>query len=295
MKIGIALLTLGGPRMTEEIPIFIKNFTGVELPEKALAQIIERYKLIGGFSPLPTISEKQAEALQKLLPENYICKASFRYSTPSFEDTITNFIDIGVKKIIFFLLSPFYTSVTTGNYINKAKQFIEDNRFNVDYTFIHSWYKNETFINCWVNRIKQNSSDNNEYFYLFSAHSLPEKFSEEPYKTQIYELCEEIAKRLDIRNWELGWQSIPTNAKERWIAPQVEEIMNNIKNKGFKAVLQIPIGFTADHIETLYDIDIIHKAHAQKIGLFFKRVPSLNDAPDFINAIKDILKERGEI
>ncbi len=294
MKIGIALLTLGGPRKTEEIPSFIKNFTGVELPERVLAQVIERYKLIGGFSPLPTITEKQAEALQKLLPENYICKASFRYCNPTFEDTIINFINLEVKKIIFFLLSPFYTSVTTGNYINKVTQIIENNRFNVDYTFIHSWYKNEAFINCWTNRIRQESLDN-EYFYLFSAHSLPEKFSHEPYKTQINELCEEIAKRLTIKNWDLGWQSIPANVKERWIGPEVEVVMNNIKNKGFKAVLQIPIGFTADHIETLYDIDIIHKSHAQKIGLFFKRVPSLNDDPAFINAIKDILFERGEI
>lgn len=289
MKIGVILLTLGGPRSLDEIPTFIKNFTGTDLPERALKQIIERYKLIGGYSPLPEITEKQAKALQKLLPEGFLCKVAFRYSNPNIEETIKYFVNEKFEKIIFFLLSPFYTSVTTGNYINRAEKFIKEKNFSIKYSFIHSWYKNEKFINCWVNKIKKEYLG--EEFFLFSAHSLPERLSNEPYKTQIEYCCEKISNIMNIKNWALGWQSIPSNTKEPWIGPEVENVMKKAKELGFNSVLQIPIGFTADHIETLYDIDIIHKNFANQIGLNFHRVSSLNDNPEFISALYEILKE----
>ncbi|MCX7770259.1 MAG: ferrochelatase [Proteobacteria bacterium] len=292
MKTGIALISLGGPKSLEEVPDFIKNLTGVDLPERVILGIKERYKLIGGGSPLPEITEKQAKSLEKLLPPDFTCLPAFRYTKPDIGEVIDFFVNNGYEQIFFFILSPFFTSVTTGNYLNFAENFIKTRNIQISYSFIYSWYKNESFINCWVKKIKDESKEDLDYFYLFSAHSLPERLSKEPYKEQIEEFCKIISERLGLKNWALGWQSIPSNAKEPWIGPEVEKVMEDIKSKGFNSILQIPIGFTADHIETLYDIDIIHANYAKSLGLSYKRVSSLNDYPLFIKALFDILLER---
>lgn len=291
MKIGIALVTLGGPKNLEEVPDFLKKLTGVDLPEKVINSIKEKYKLIGGYSPLPEITEKQAKSLETLLSLDFKCLPAFRYTRPSIEDAIKYFVENKFEKILFFILSPYFTSVTTGNYIKYTEDYITKNNINLPYLFIHSWYKNKTFINCWVEKIKREVKDWNNFF-LFSAHSIPERLAFEPYKSQILECCEIISNSLNIKNWALGWQSIPSNARELWIGPEVEKVMEEIRAKGFTTIVQIPIGFTADHIETLYDIDIIHSNYAKSLGLIYQRISSLNDDPLFIKSLYDILMER---
>jgi ferrochelatase len=288
MKTVVILVTLGGPRSTEEIPEFIKHFIGRELPPPAMKAIIERYRLIGGFSPLARITEEQAKALGEALGEGYLCVPAFRHARPFIEDVLESVAASGPARILVLLLSPFYTSVTAGNYIAVAKKYIEKNSLSVPVDFIHSWYQEPLFIESWVEQIRRDSFDE-QAFYLFSAHSLPMKFASEPYRGQIEETVALVASRAGIQNHALGWQSIPNNVQEPWITPTVEEKIEAIAAAGFKGIIQVPIGFTADHIETLYDIDIIHRQCAVGKGLSFRRIPSLNAGAPFINALKEVV------
>jgi len=288
MKTGVILVTLGGPRSLEEIPEFIKHFIGRELPPPAMKALIERYRLIGGFSPLARITEEQAKALGEALGEDYHCVPAFRHARPFIEEVLESMVASGPARILVLLLSPFYTSVTTGNYIDVAKSLIEKRSLSVPVDFIHSWYNEPLFIESWVDAIHSDSFDERA-FYLFSAHSLPMKFSGEPYRQQIEETVALVASRAGIRNHALGWQSIPGNAAEPWITPTVEEKIDAIAAAGFKGVIQVPIGFTADHIETLFDIDITHRQYALGKGLSFRRIPSLNAGAPFIKALKGVV------
>ena len=288
MKTAVILVTLGGPRSPEEIPEFIKHFIGRELPPPAMKAIIERYRLIGGFSPLARITEEQAAALGEALGEDYLCVPAFRHSRPFIEDVLESTAELGMARIIVLLLSPYYTSVTTGNYIDVAKKHIEKRSLPVPVDFIHSWYQEPLFIESWVEQVRRDSFDE-QAFYLFSAHSLPMKFSAEPYRRQIEETVALVASRAGIQNHALGWQSIPSNVQEPWITPTVEEKIEASAAAGFKGIIQVPIGFTADHIETLYDIDIIHRQCAVEKGLFFRRIASLNAGAPFINALKKVV------
>ena len=288
MKTGVILVTLGGPRSPEEIPEFIKHFIGRELPPPAMKAVIERYRLIGGFSPLARITEEQAKALGEALGKGYLCVPAFRHSRPFIEDVLESTAASGPARILVLLLSPFYTSVTTGNYIDVAKSHIEKRSLSVPVDFIHSWYKEPLFIESWVEAIRSDSFDE-QAFYLFSAHSLPMKFSGEPYRRQIEETVALVASRAGIRNHALGWQSIPNHAAEPWITPTVEEKIDAIASACFKGVIHVPIGFTADHIETLYDIDITHRQYALERGLSFRRIPSLNAGEPFIKALKEVV------
>lgn len=288
MKTGVILATLGGPRRPEEIPEFIKHFIGRELPAPAMKAIVERYRIIGGFSPLAQITEDQAKRLNEALGDDYLCLPAFRYCRPSIEDAIENMRAAGVARILFLILSPFYTSVTTGNYINQAKAYIEKTSLSLPISFLHSWYKEPLFIGSWVEKIRSESFDE-QACYLYSAHSLPMKFSHEPYRQQIEETVALIAAHAGVRNHALGWQSIPNNVPEPWITPTVEEKIDEIASRGFRNLIQVPIGFTADHIETLYDIDITHRRYALEKGLSFRRISSLNADASFIKALKEIV------
>ncbi len=287
-KTAVILTTLGGPRSSGEIPDFIKRFVGKELPPPVMRAIIDRYKLIGGYSPLCEITDKQAELLGKSLESSYLCIPAFRYVSPFIEESIDMAINSGAERIIFLILSPFYASVTTGNYIDTAIRYLSQLKLSLKTDFIHSWYNNEKFVNCWSEKIKEEVQDWDSFF-IFSAHSLPERFIHEPYKKQIEELTERVANLLNLKNYALGWQSIPSQVKEPWIEPTVETIMDRAKAQGFSGIIQVPIGFTADHIETLYDIDICHREYAKKISLNFNRVSSLNTDERFIYALVDII------
>jgi ferrochelatase len=302
MTTGIIMVTLGGPRSLTEIPEFIRRFIGRDLPAPAMKAVIERYELIGGFSPLTSITAEQAQKLNAMLGNDYLCLPAFRYSPPFIEEAIDSMTAAGAARILFLLLSPFYASVTTGNYINTAQAYIEKNSLQIPVSFIHSWHREPLFIASWVDKIKNESFDSGPLSgsaaacYLFSAHSLPTKYASEPYQQQIEATVATVVAQAGITNHALGWQSIPNNAldplsgsPEPWITPTVEEQIDAIAKAGFTSIIQIPIGFTADHIETLYDIDITHRQYAQARGLAFRRLSSLNAGDTFIKALKGIV------
>ncbi|MHB8090377.1 MAG: ferrochelatase [Syntrophales bacterium] len=288
MKTAVILVTLGGPRCPEEIPEFIKNFIGRELPPPAMKAVSERYRLIGGFSPLARITEEQAKALEEALGKGYFCLPAFRHSRPFIEEALESSAANEATRILVLLLSPFYTSVTTGNYIDVAKGHIEKISLSIPVGFIHSWYKEPLFIESWVKQIRSDSFDDRA-FYLFSAHSLPLKYADEPYRRQIEETVALVSSGAGISNHALGWQSIPERQPESWITPTVEEKIDFIAAAGFKEIIQVPIGFTADHIETFFDIDITHRQYALAKGLSFRRIASLNAGALFIQALKEVV------
>jgi len=288
MTTGILLVTLGGPRAPDEIPGFIRNFIGRELPPPAMKAVVERYEKIGGFSPLVRITGEQAQALGEALGPEYVCAPAFRYAPPFIEDALDQMAEARPMRILMLLLSPFYAGITTGNYMERAKEHLKKKSLSVPVSFIHSWFGEPLFIESWVEKMKEDAL-HGEAFTLFSAHSLPNRYSNEPYRRQIEETVGMIVARSGIKDYALGWQSIPNNIREPWITPTVEERIDEIAAAGFGSVVQVPVGFTADHIETLYDIDILHRKYAQEKGLSFRRLSSLNAGDTFIKALKEVV------
>jgi ferrochelatase len=125
---------------------------------------------------------------------------------------------------------------------------------------------------------------------LFSAHSLPQKFIDDgdPYVNQIMGTIQEITKIVPVK-WHLSYQS--KSGPVKWLEPSTDEKIKNLAAKGIKNVLVVPISFVSDHIETLYEIDILYKDLSEKLGITLKRIDSLNTHPVFIGALKDVVKK----
>ncbi len=288
-KTVVLLVNFGGPCSIEDVPRFMRNLMGCEPHPSMAQQVADRYSQIGGCSPLPAITEEQAALLAAATEHQFVIRAAFRYSSPSIEERINECYDEQVERIIFFMMSPFYTSRTVGSYIATAQKYFGWLPYHPEILFIHSWYKEPLFVKCWVEKIRREAYYPDEAFYLFSAHSLPKALLDEPYKAQIEETMVMIAGELRLSLYGLGWQSVPRGVTEPWIEPTVEAVLDEVARKKIRTVVQVPIGFTADHLETLYDIDIVHKKYAETRGLTQHRVSSLNTDPLFIETLKHVL------
>ncbi|MCG6536171.1 MAG: ferrochelatase [Syntrophales bacterium LBB04] len=296
-KTAVLLVNFGGPRSLEEVPQFMRSLTGRQLPpalqQQLEQQAIDRYRLIGGCSPLPAMAEEHARLLTAAIGGQLIIKPAFRYSHPSIEETIDECHHDRTERILFLIMTPFYTSRTVGNYIATAEGHLHSLSYHPEVIFIHSWYKEPLFIECWEKKIRHEAF-RPDAFYLFSAHSLPQGLADEPYKGQIEETTETLVRRLQLSHHGLGWQSVPAHVTEPWIGPTVEAVIDEAAAKGFRTVVQVPIGFVTDHMETLYDIDIVHKKYAEAKGLIHRRISSLNTDPLFIEALKRILSRSSQ-
>ena len=290
---AIILIALGGPRSLDEVGPFMTAFMGRPAPPPVVSAVTDRYRLIGGKSPLPEIVKAQAEALEKELGPEYRVYEGFRYSSPSIGVAFEKAVHEGADRVIGISMSPYETIVTTGVYRSVFDQLGEG---TIVKKFIASWHDNPHFIAAWNERVfdglkRFRPGEQKHVVVIFTSHSIPVRHiaAGDPYRRQIEETIGLVVDRLDLKLWRTAWQSKGARATEPWLEPEVETVLDKIAQEGYRAVLEVPIGFTCDHMETLYDIEIVHRAHAGKYGFDFERAESLNTSRLFIKALKDIV------
>jgi len=294
-KTAVILIALGGPRSLDEVGPFMAAFMGRPAPPNVVSAVVERYKLIGGKSPLPELVKAQAIALEKELGNGFRVYEGFRHSTPTVAESFDQAMSDGARRVVALSLSPFSTAVTTGAYKSACEGLGSG---ETRPRFIASWHDNPVFIQAWQEHVFHGlkrfwTGKQRHVVVVFTSHSIPVRYiaAGDPYQRQVEETVRLVVDKLGIRNWRIAWQSKGARAAEPWIEPEVEPTLDKVAQEGFKEVLEVPIGFTCDHLETLYDIDIVHRAHAKKLGLNFERAESLNTSPIFIKALADVVKK----
>ena len=290
---AVILIALGGPRSLDEVGPFMNAFMGRPAPLPVVTAVIERYKLIGGRSPLPELVASQAAALHKELGAGFSAREGFRYSHPTIAESFEAAVLGGADRVIGLSMSPFSTEVTTGAYQNAFEPL---GSLSLRKTFVPSWHDNPLFIDAWCEKVSaglQTLSRAGKSAVIFTSHSIPKRYiaDGDPYQHQIEETVQLVVEKLRLKDWRIAWQSKGARATEPWIEPEVELTLDRLKAEGFAAVLEVPVGFTCDHMETLYDIDIVHRKHAEELGLKFERAGSLNTSPLFIKALADVVKK----
>jgi ferrochelatase len=292
-KTAVILIALGGPRTLEEVGPFMAAFIGRPAPPPVVAAVVERYKLIGNRSPLPEWVREQAAALERELGDGFRVYEGFRHSEPLVADSFNQAMLNGAQRVIALSMSPYATEVTTGSYRRSCEILGSGSARPF---FIASWHDEPLFIQAWQERVSQGlerflAVDRKEVAVIFTSHSIPVRYIDagDPYRHQVEETVKLVAEGLGISSAYVAWQSKGARATEPWIEPEVEPTLERIAQEGFRSVLEVPIGFTCDHLETLYDIDIVHRKYAGKLGLTFERAESLNTSPLFIKALASVI------
>jgi protoporphyrin/coproporphyrin ferrochelatase len=301
--IGILLMAYGTPASLDQVEEYYTHIRRGRKPApEQLEDLINRYKAIGGVSPLNAITRSQAKSLEEQLNKETDGSVQFRvylgmkHCTPFIHDAVEAIVNDGVQRVIGLVLAPHYSSMSIGTYIKAAEEAVA-RLGGPTFTYIRNWHMNPMFLDAVASRVRKAidqfaQEQRNDVNVIFSAHSLPERILSigDPYADQIKESGDAVAKRLSLPHWTYAWQSAG-RTPDPWLGPDILEVLRAQREKGFTAIVSCPIGFVSDHLEVLYDIDIECQALCKELGIRLVRTESLNASPDFIAALVSVIRD----
>ncbi|MBN2250839.1 MAG: ferrochelatase, partial [Candidatus Altiarchaeota archaeon] len=191
---------------------------------------------------------------------------------------------------------PFRSRASTGAYVEEVNQVRKNIGEKIEISFVEGWHLHPLFIESVKEKIEEGlrqftPEERKRVHLIFSAHSLPKSIVEkDPYAKEIEITIRKVLENLEAFPWHMAYQSKGAGPEE-WVGPDVESVLEKLSERKIREVLIVPIGFVADHIEILYDIDILYQEKAKLLGMQLKRTPSLNFSRRFIEALAAIVEE----
>jgi ferrochelatase len=292
-RVTVLLAGFGGPETLDQVPAFVESVLGRVPPEHVIPAVVDRYRAIGGGSPLPATTRRQAVLVAEELARRGLTAkvhVGMLHASPTIEEMAAQISADGDQDLVVISLAPYRCEVSTDAY-ELAVEKAFDGRgprlvFGPDWNLAPGYL--DGLADMLARAMDRAPADTP---VIFAAHSLPQRMIDQgdPYAAQLQATAGEVASRLGLVDFHLAYQSVSAAAREPWLGPSVEEVMQRLATDGATTVLVDPIGFIADHVETLYDNDVEHKAQAEALGLVFHRCLCLNDHPMLIGALADLV------
>ena len=298
MRTGVVLMTYGSPRDLDDVGAYMTRVRGGREPgPELLAEFRRRYEVIG-MSPLIDITRAEAAGLEGLLGGDYVVGAGMRFPEPSVAAAVAELRTRGARRILGVILSPQYSPILMGGYVKALEEAAD----GLPTRCVEAWHLNPAFIDVLASRIRAAlarfpDDTRDRVPVLLTAHSLPKRVvdREPDYVEQLRDTANAIAAAagLDPQRWFFVYQSAG-HTPEEWLKPDMLDVLPELARAGHHDVVVAPVQFLADHLETLYDVDIAGREQALEAGFeTFVRVDAPNAAPDFIAALGDVV--RGEV
>lgn len=281
---GVLLLAHGTIRDVSELPDFLKTIRrGRPAPESLVAEMRHRYEAIGG-SPLLRYTQEQADGLEARL--KMPVEVAMRLWSPRVEEVLPRLLSRGVERVCLLPLAPFSVDV----YVEAAKAAAGSvaGVASIQWVPVGAWGTDPSFVAAHVELIQRFA--NPDAPLVLTAHSLPTRVIAmgDRYAVEVEACVEAIARGLG-RSVQLAYQSQGADGGD-WLGPDLGAVLQKLASEGETAVTVAPVGFLADHVETLYDLDVEVRAQCGHLGLALTRVPALNTEPRFLDALATIAK-----
>ena len=305
MEHAVLLMAYGGPSALADVEDYLRDVMGGRKPTPAMVEEVSaRYARIGGRSPLLDITQAQAGALEHHLnavamADRYRVYVGMRHWQPYIRQAVAAIARDGLRHVVALCMTPQYSRLSVGAYFQHLQQAQADLGAELDVTLIESWHTHPLLIQAMAENLdiaRQGFAiEEREWVkVIFCGHSLPASIINEgdPYDAQLRETASLVAERLNLA--ADAWQFCYQGAGRRpgaWLGPELEDVIVRLANAGHRHILVAPVGFVADHVETLYDIDIECRALAAQHGAHLERMPSLNTSPTFIAALANIVQQ----
>jgi len=308
-KIAVFLMAHGAPESLDDVAPYLQHIMKGRPPsQEILDQIIERYRLVGGKSPLLEITGQQASALQvhldqlKMPEKQFKVYLGMRHWHPFIHETVKQMLVDAPDQVIAISLAPQYSKLSIDVYNETLKQALAEAGSSIPVHFVKSWNDQPHLIKAFSSRIEQSlseyqASERTGLQIIFTAHSLPAHILEDgdPYPDEVATTVALIVERLKLgpegKRWQFAYQSRGFR-HGKWLEPEIDDVIDALANQGTSDLLVVPIGFVCDHVEILYDIDILYKGMAAASGIKLQRTASLNTIPFFINALAEVVQSQ---
>ena len=296
---AVLLMAYGTPSSEAEIGPYLADIRhGRASRPEIVEELKQRYSKIGGQSPLLEITNAQASALQEELNSNremVKVHVGMKHWHPYIREVVPQILRDNPNRIIALALAPHYSQISIGGYRQALDEALS-NSSSVRVDFVESWYDNLLFHQAVAEKARdalRKFPASAKVKVVFTAHSLPERILElnDPYPSQLQASSKAVADLVGLDEWSFAYQSAGMTG-EKWLGPDILEKLNSYS--AGENVLVVPIGFVADHLEILYDIDVEAREFANSRGLRLIRTESLNTSPTFIRALADVVKRRLE-
>jgi ferrochelatase len=290
---GVLVMAHGTPANAEEILPFYTRIRRGRPPEpEQLAELEGRYRAIGGVSPLAERTRAQVDAVRAELearaPGRYVVAFGAKHTAPLIEDAAAALASPGLERVVGLVLTPHASSMGSQEYLDRAAAALVGTRF----VAVGPWYAEPAFVALLAARVTAALGTlPGRRRVIFTAHSLPERIrqSGDTYPEQLAESARLVAEAAGLEEWLVAWQSAG-RTPDPWLGPDVRDEVRRLAADGTTdAVVVCPIGFVADHLEVLYDLDVEVATVASECGVGFARTASLNDDPAFVSVLADVI------
>lgn len=303
--VGVLVMAHGTPGTPEEIEAFYTRIRRGRPPSpEQLADLTRRYLAIGGTSPLAARTADQVAGLAAVLerrhPGRYLVAYGAKHTEPSIEAAAAELAGQGVPTVVGLVLAPHRASMGSEEYLARAATALAAHAEAPAFVPVRQWYDAPGFAELVAGRVGEAlaglSAVAGRRVVLFTAHSLPERVvaAGDPYPDQLTASAAAVARAagLDAAGvaWRTGWQSAG-RTPEPWLGPDLLEVLRSLPAEGFGAVVVCPIGFVADHLEVLYDVELEARGVAEGVGLVFARTSTLNDEPAFLELLAGVVEQ----
>ena len=292
---AIVVVSFGGPEGPDDVMPFLRNVTrGRNISDDRLAAVAEHYHLFGGVSPINQCNRDLIAALVEELAGRGVEVPVYwgnRNWSPMLADTVAQMRDDGISRARAFATSAFGSYSGCRQYaedIEQARAAVGPDAPVIDK--LPPFWDQVGFLSAMADNLAVARRSEPTAPVVFTAHSIPNSMaSTAPYVAQLTEACRRVAASSGAGEWSLVYQSRSGPPHVPWLEPDIGDELDRVAADGAEAVTVVPIGFVADHMEVVYDLDTEARQRADMLGLRFTRVPTVGTHPSFVKMIADLV------
>ncbi len=295
--IGLLVMAYGGPSTLDEVEPYLMDVRGYRptAPE-IVHEVRERYREIGGRSPILEQTQAQAFALESALNINgqeFKAFVGMRHWHPYIKDTLVAMQAQSIQRAVGLVMAPHYSRMSIEAYFKK----IGEAGSPIEIAPINNWHLLPGYLDALVSRVRAAlerfpADVRSQVPVIFSAHSLPERIltRNDPYPDQLRATVDAVMQCLGSQPHEFAVQSAAIST-EPWLGPDVSELIKRFAEHGQKNIISCPIGFVCEHVEVLYDIDVVYQKLAKSLGVRLERIEMVHTAPQMITGLAELIRK----
>lgn len=298
--IGLLVMAYGGPANLDEVEPYLLDVRGYRPTSAEIVhEVRERYREIGGRSPILERTEAQARAIETALNQTepgFKAFVGMRHWNPFIKDALAEMNAQGIERAVGLVMAPHYSRMSVEAYFKN----VATAESPVQIARIDDWHLMPEYLNALASHVRAAldrfpESVRADVPIIFTAHSLPERIREwdDPYPAQLGETVQAVMEILGPRPHVFAFQSAAIST-EPWLGPDASELINRFADEGQRNILICPIGFVCEHVEILYDVDIVYQTLAKTLGVRLERIEMLNTDPQMIAGLARLVRKAAE-
>ncbi|HKO16938.1 MAG TPA: ferrochelatase [Gemmatimonadaceae bacterium] len=292
---AVLLMAYGTPERPEQVGPYFTHIRGGRTPSpEAIAHLRARYERVGGGTPLRRITEQVRERLESALAAAGDPRAVYvgmKHWHPFIADTLRRMRDDRVVDVTAIALAPHYSRMSVGAYERAIRDAERELGAPFGTRVVQRWHTRPEFVAMTARLVEDGlaafpAAERDAVTVVFSAHSLPQRIRDwgDPYEAELLASSAAVAQHLSLRDWRFAWQSAG-GTSEPWLGPDILAYLETLASEGVRRVLQVPIGFVAEHLEILFDIDIEAVTRARELGITLRRTALPNASPALVETL----------